>query len=138
MKRSALVLVLVSLFAGIGLATAGKQLPPVAPNDANALVQKKEAVLIDVRTPDEAAEGMAEPASLMPLSEMETNSPAWQKFVAGLNKSQKVIVYCRSGRRSAIVGEKLAGMNFDVMNMGGFSSWEKAGLPVKKYAPPQQ
>lgn len=130
---------LICLVGMITFAIAGsKQLPPVSAKNAQELVSKKEAILVDVREPSEAAQGMAEPAVLMPLSEMENNSPEWRKFVAGLDKKRKVIVYCRSGRRSGIVGEKLAGMGFDVMNMGGFSSWEKAGLPVKKYELPKE
>lgn len=118
---------------GCACASADSSLPSVTPEEAAALVAKNEAVLIDVREPNEARGGMAAPAKLMPMSEVKANSASWQKFVAGLDKKQKVIVYCRSGRRSGIVGEKLARMNFTVLNMGGFSSWQKAGLPVRNY-----
>ncbi|GIL16735.1 MAG: hypothetical protein BroJett040_04860 [Oligoflexia bacterium] len=104
----------------------------ITPADAAQMVSKNQAILVDVRELQEVQQGMAQPAQHMPLSEMEKNSDLWQKFLAGTSKEKAVIVYCRSGRRSEIVGTKMQELGYKVKNMGGFEGWVKAGLPVKK------
>lgn len=49
-------------------------------------------------------------------------------------KDKKIIPHCQSGARSAIGTSLLLKNGFkDVLNLeGGFSAWEKEGLPVKK------
>ena len=104
----------------------------ISPKDAAAKVQKGQAVLVDVREHDETILGMAAPAKEMPLSEAQANTSKWQSFVQSLPKDKEIIVYCRSGRRSGIVGGMLTERGFTVKNMGGFQGWVYAGLPVKK------
>jgi len=49
-----------------------------------------------------------------------------------LNKSKKIIVYCRSGRRSATASSILVEHGFErVYNvLGGINEWEERGYPV--------
>ncbi|WP_437435464.1 rhodanese-like domain-containing protein [Fictibacillus arsenicus] len=49
-------------------------------------------------------------------------------------KDKKIITHCKSGARSAIGTSLLQAKGFkDVLNLeGGFSAWQKEGLPVKK------
>lgn len=104
----------------------------MTPTEAEGMLRNDFAVLVDVREADEIKEGMAARAEWMPLSKIEANAPDWQDFVKKLPKDKTVIVYCRSGRRSGIVADKLAQMGYKTANMGGFSDWQAAGLPTKK------
>ncbi|XJZ28928.1 rhodanese-like domain-containing protein [Bacillota bacterium Lsc_1132] len=50
-----------------------------------------------------------------------------------LPKDKKIITQCQGGGRSAIGASLLQAKGFNVLNLeGGFSAWEKAGLPTKK------
>lgn len=108
------------------------QLESIKPLDAQKMQNEKKAILIDVRELDETKDGMAKGALFIPLSMMKDKKVEWEKIVATLPKDKTIIVYCRSGRRSDIVGEELIKKGFKVLNMGGFESWQKAGLPVEK------
>lgn len=102
----------------------------VTPTEAAQLVETGEAVLVDVREPDEWAEtGVAKPALLIPLGQI--NGPAGQELLAK-NKGKEIIFYCRSGGRSGAASNGLARDGVRTANAGGFSDWLKAGLPVRK------
>lgn len=107
-------------------------LESIKPEAAQVLLTEKKAILIDVREPDETKEGVATGAVLLPLSTMKDKKEEWEKSIASLPKDKTIVVYCRSGRRSDIVGEELVKKGFKVLNMGGFDSWKKAGLPTTK------
>lgn len=112
---------------------AEQSVPGVAPKEAAQLVAAKKAVLVDVREVQEAAEGMAEPAALMPLPLIEAKGPEFQEFLKGLSKETTTVLYCRRGRRSGIAAKILAEMGYKVANMGGYKDWEAAKLPSRKY-----
>ena len=87
------------------------------------------AVLLDVRTPEEHKTGYLEGAILLPLAELESK-------IAGKVpvKNTPIYIYCRSGRRSGIAVEKLKAMGYtDLHNLGGLKdAREKLDLPVSK------
>lgn len=93
----------------------------------NMLKDKDKYFLLDVRTPEEYKEGFIENSILVPLSEME-------KRLSEIPSDKPVIVYCRSGNRSAQAAEILVKNNFNsVYNMlGGITEWVKKGYPVVK------
>lgn len=127
---------LLSLFSFLLLALTlnfvlASQLESIKPLDAQKMQNEKKAILIDVRELDETKDGMAKGALFIPLSMMKDKKVEWEKIVATLPKDKTIIVYCRSGRRSDIVGEELIKKGFKVLNMGGFEYWQKAGLPVE-------
>ena len=87
--------------------------------------------LVDVRTPEEYAEGHIPGAA----------NVDWQgedfagKMKAAYPEDTPVAVYCRSGKRSAAASEKLFSMGYKkVYNLlGGYLAWTGAGKRVTKY-----
>jgi rhodanese-related sulfurtransferase len=103
----------------------------VAPAEAAQLVAGGHAVLIDVREPDEWADGVASPAELLALSDLTGPRQTWKPFLEK-NRDRELILYCRSGGRSGRAAQLLASEGFRTANAGGFSDWARAGLPVRK------
>jgi len=93
------------------------------------LKEKKTAVLIDVRTPQEVAQGYIEGAR-----NIDINSQDFRPKVEKLDKTQPVLVYCRSGRRSEAAMRYMQDQGFsEVYNLnGGILAWSQAGLPIVK------
>lgn len=113
----------------------GAEVSKITPKDADKLVTDGKAVLVDVREPTEWAEtGVAEKAVLLPKSDFDGAQKLWKDFLAQ-NNGKEVILYCRSGKRAGVVGEKLAAKGIKVANAGGFADWEAAGLPTRKVDP---
>jgi phage shock protein E len=50
------------------------------------------------------------------------------------DKTARIVLYCRSGRMSAIAAETLVGLGYtDIWNLsGGMTAWEQAGLKVER------
>ena len=71
----------------------------IAAATAYPKIQAGEAVLIDVREPDEWKSGVAAPAQLLPLSDLQGERRRWAPFLAA-NKDKELILYCASGIRS--------------------------------------
>ena len=87
------------------------------------------AVLLDVRTPEEHKTGYLEGAVLLPLAELESKISS---KVSG--KNTPIYIYCRSGRRSGTAVEKLKAMGYtDLHNLGGVKdAREKLNIPISK------
>ena len=87
------------------------------------------AVLLDVRTPEEHKSGYLEGAVLLPLAELESKISS---KVA--DKNTPVYIYCRSGRRAGTAIETLKAMGYtDLHNLGGLKdAREKLNIPVSK------
>lgn len=79
----------------------------------------KPAVIIDVRTADEFASGHVEGALNIPYEQIGQGIQS----VKGLSKDSPVLVYCRSGRRSAIARATLEKQGFkNILDGGGIDS----------------
>jgi len=103
----------------------------VAPPDAAQRVGDRKAVLVDVREPAEWADGVAEPATLLPLSDLTGARRQWKPFLDQVG-DREIILYCRSGSRSGRAAALLAAEGFKTANAGSISGWQRAGLPVCK------
>ena len=73
----------------------------LTPEQLAARLAKGTVRLIDVRTTAEVAEGVIPGAEHIPLDQFDPTA-------LDLSDGREVVLYCRSGRRSAMAGEKLA------------------------------
>lgn len=84
---------------------------------AHAAVQAG-ARIVDVRTPEEFQGGHIEGAINIPLSDLA------RRLREVGSKKQAVVVYCRSGARSAAAARRLAEGGFaNVVDLGPMSAW---------------
>lgn len=122
------VCILVAVFL-VARAIRGKR-SLVTPGSAAAAVEKGAAVLVDVREPAEWATGVAQPAVLLPLSDLRGDRKRWAPFLEQ-NRGKRILLYCRSGNRSGMAAATLKEEGFDAANVGALSDWQSAGLPVR-------
>ena len=83
-------------------------------------------MLLDVRTPEEYAEGHIKGAVLIPVQQL-------QQRISEVPKDKQVYVYCRSGVRSVRAAKMLVNAGFTRIEnvQGGFMAWKEAGYPVE-------
>ena len=94
---------------------------------AYEMIQNDDNVtLLDVRTPEEfKKDGRIAGAKLIPLGQLSKN-------LKMLDKSKKVLVYCRSGSRSTSASRILGNNGFTAINLsGGIGSWKAEKLPLQ-------
>jgi rhodanese-related sulfurtransferase len=87
------------------------------------------AILIDVRTPAEAAEGIIPGAIVMDFNGSDFNSK-----ISELDKGKTYLVYCQVGGRSAKATARMEQDSFKaVYNLkGGYSAWVDNGFETTK------
>ncbi len=101
----------------------------ITPEEASRRVATSEAILIDVREPEEWTGGVVAGALLLPLSDLRGDRKLW-KPVLEANRNTELIIYCRSGNRSAQAIAILEKEKFKATNAGGFPAWKSAGQAV--------
>lgn len=117
--------------AGTGEDAAAQPVPAplvaLSPEELAARIKAGQVRLIDVRTDAEVAEGTIPGAEHIPLDRFDPAS-------LDLSDGREVVLYCRSGRRSGMAGEKLAAVTGGPATHleGGIIAWEAAGQPVAK------
>ncbi len=99
--------------------------------DAHTKIAEGNAVLVDVREPAEWRDGVAAPAELLPLSDLQGTRAKWKTFLAA-NKDKEILLYCVSGIRSGSAAMILKREGFKVANVGSYRRWAGAGLPTRK------
>ncbi len=103
----------------------------VTPEEVRDMLAKGECVLLDVREPDEHARERIEGATLAPLSAFAPDA-----VCSATREGKRLVVHCRSGRRSADAARMLAphaaGKGVPVASLaGGIEAWKRANLPVR-------
>lgn len=78
----------------------------------------KKGYLIDVREKDEFKQGHLPNAINIPLSDLNLNAKSLLK-----ETNNTYYVYCLSGGRSNMATKSLKKLNYDVINLGGISSY---------------
>ena len=86
----------------------------------NKLNAKENFVLLDVRTQEEFNAGHIPTAILLPYDEINLKAATVLP-----DKEKEIVLYCRSGRRSAIAKKALVELGYkDVKDFGGISRWK--------------
>jgi rhodanese-related sulfurtransferase len=117
------------------LAAANGAVPAISPQEAKALIERGQALVVDVRDGLEVqATGKVSGARHVSRGMLEfradPDSPAHDK---AFDRDKTVIVYCASGGRAALAGKTLKDMGYkDVRNLGGFKGWADSGGAVEK------
>lgn len=124
-RRASCAAVAFLLGAGTGFAQ------DIGPERASGLLAEKNAdiTVLDVRTPGEFRQG-----HLRGARNINYFAPDFDQEVAGLDPDKPVLIYCRSGVRSASAVSTLekAGIKKVYNLLGGILAWEGARLPVEK------
>jgi rhodanese-related sulfurtransferase len=92
-----------------------------------ALGEDADAVLVDVREPEEWREGHVAGARHIPLTQLPDE-------LASLPRQAPIYLICRSGARSHRAAAYLLTAGFERPRnvKGGMIAWERAGLPVER------
>lgn len=124
------ILIFLSLFLGSFLQSCQSQ-PASSTVDAKTFQQKlneiTEKVILDVRTPEEYAEGYIDKAILMNYYD-----DGFQAGLQKLDKNKTYFVYCAAGGRShsALEDMQKAGFTKVIELGGGINSWKANNLPL--------
>ena len=102
--------------------------PWVNTAQATHLINREDALVIDVRDPGEYGAGHILGARNLPVARID------EKADLGKRKDRPLIVYCDSGARSSKAAAVLRQQGYtQVVNLsGGLGAWQAAGLPVEK------
>lgn len=122
----------VALLAAIGVlgacgddgASSGDGAPAAGEASAAAALEQ-DAVVIDVRTPDEYDAGHIADAQLLDIQ-----SADFAAGMAELDPDQTYVVYCRSGNRSAAAAQQMEAAGLTVLDGGAMDDMVAAGWPT--------
>lgn len=122
MKKIALFFVFIVLFlCGCSNNSGASEITLVDYKEAKELVSEG-AILIDVRTLEEYDTYHIEGAVLMSLDTIDED--VVEDVIDSFDK--KVIVYCRSGKRSNDAAKKLVSLGYkNVYDLGSIDKWEE-------------
>lgn len=121
--------IIVALILRMEIKIALRGFKAVTPAQAVLLMNKEDAVMIDVREDSERVHGHIQGAKHVALSAMKQRVSELQSYI-----EQPVIAYCKLGNRSSQACEILKKNNFkNVMSLkGGIEAWQNVNLPIVK------
>lgn len=101
----------------------------VRPDELNAMLKNKDFMFINVHIPFEG--NIADTDLSIPYNEITTPANLAQ---LPADKNAKIVLYCRSGRMSAIAAEALVKLGYtNIWDLeGGMVDWEQAGFSIQK------
>jgi rhodanese-related sulfurtransferase len=101
----------------------------VGPTEAVQLINRRDAIVLDVRDAAEYKSGHITNARHVPESDLDSRAKELEKI-----KSRPIIVSCARGNRSANVAARLRKLGFNevVSLRGGLAAWQTANMPLEK------
>lgn len=122
------ILSLVVIVGGLGIAKISNayniseselQVHKITASEAKNMMDLEKVRILDVRTPEEYATGHIKDAENLPLMEIVNNN-----FATIKDKDAIILVYCRSGSRSAKAARLLAKADYKhIYDFGGIIDW---------------
>jgi len=120
-----LVLVAIAAIAVVGCSGPGPAITKVDAATAVGLLDS--SVVIDVRTPAEYAAG-----HIAGAQNIDVEATDFATRISSLDKKAAYVVYCRSGRRSAIAADQMATAGFtDITDGGAMADLVAAGASTQ-------
>jgi len=106
--------------------------PWVSATQATLLINREDALVVDVREPGEYGAGHILGARNVPLAQIDGRISSGGELAK--RKDKPVIVYCDGGERAAkgIAALRKLGYTRVVNLSGGLPGWQQAGMPVEK------
>ena len=115
---------MMTMIAALLCGCANKAIKTVGADEFAEVTTQKEVRLVDVRTPEEYAEG-----HLAGAENIDVKAADFAERIKGIEGA--VAVYCRGGKRSMMAAAQLAANGCTVYNLdGGILAWQKAGKPT--------
>jgi rhodanese-related sulfurtransferase len=110
----------------------GKLMRPgreVGPVEAVQLINRRDAVVLDLRDAAEYKAGHITNARHLPEGEIESRMKELEKL-----KSKPIIVSCARGNRAMSAANRLRALGFsEVFSLrGGIAGWQQANMPLEK------
>ena len=120
------LIVLIALLIGNIVADKLKKYEDIDSAGATSLMDNDNLIILDVREKKERKSGYINNDIHIPLSNVKSQ-------LDKLDKNKSILVYCRSGSRSAHIAGLLTRNEYEnVYNLkGGIQAWKRAKLPVK-------
>jgi rhodanese-related sulfurtransferase len=100
--------------------------PALSTLQATQLINGRNAVVVDVRTPEEFATGSLPGARNVPVDKVDER-------MRDIKKDKAVIVVCATGSRAGKVAAQLRASGYGEVYVlaGGLAAWREAGLPIR-------
>lgn len=126
MKKVTIILtLLIVIFTGCNIMDNNENLSEdigykkISAEEAKAIIDSEEVIILDVRTLEEYNSGHIEDALLLPVNNVRDMA---DEILTDTNA--KILVYCRSGNRSAVATNDLVKLGYtNVYDFGGINSW---------------
>lgn len=99
----------------------------ITPKQLNLMLRKKDFLLVNVHVPYEGE--IPGTDVFVPYNEVQKRASMFPT-----DRQAQIVVYCMTGRMSAIAAEALVRMGYtNVLNLdGGMVAWEKEGYPLRR------
>ncbi|MBT8203378.1 MAG: rhodanese-like domain-containing protein [Acidimicrobiia bacterium] len=127
-RRALAVAVMLIALAGCGSSTSAIEL--VTAQEAAATLQDNTPeIVLDVRTPEEFAEG-----HIAGAVNVDYYAADFSSQLEALDPDASYVLYCRSGNRSAETAKLMTDLEFTSVDEidGGILAWLDAGLPLAR------
>lgn len=125
-KKKLTILLFMAAIASIAILVVNQKAPTtkyekITGEEAKEMMnQISDIIILDVRTKEEFDAGHIEGAKLIPYDIIEDNEE-----IKLLDNASTILVYCRSGRRSALAVKTLIELGFtNVYDFGGINDWQ--------------
>jgi len=99
------------------------------PSGFNEVIENNDVIILDVRTPDEIAQG-----TLLNASTINYYDDDFVRKISLIQKNKIICIYCKAGGRSSSAADMLIENGFQlVINLeGGIRAWQRDGFNISE------